>query len=160
MVDQVLLSHWANRIEAQGNPQDEDMNVFLLAMEEIIDDVPPSYRQLVDLSEFQIGFLIDQFEGEWKTFAQWLWQDWEDDTLREFCARMRNEHQDLLGDVMDEEEQAGIAANLANEVIDISSDEESDEETQEVQDDDEGPSVASDSDGDHKESWIWRPKNY
>ncbi|XP_052187706.1 uncharacterized protein LOC127798285 [Diospyros lotus] len=154
MVDQVLLSHWANRIEARGNPQNEDMNVFLLAMEEIIDDVPPSYRQMVDLSEFQIGFLIDQLEGEWKTFAQWLWQDWEDDSLREFCARMRNEHQDLLGDVMDEEEQAEIAANLADEVIDISSDEESDEESQEVQDDDEGPPVASDSDRDHKESWM------
>ncbi|XP_052197382.1 uncharacterized protein LOC127804547 [Diospyros lotus] len=68
---------------------------------------------------------------------------------------MRNEHQDLLGEAMDEEEQAEIVANLVNEVIDISSDEES----LEAQDDDEGPPVASDSDGDHKESWIWRPKN-
>jgi len=46
MVDQVLLTHWAHRIKARGNPQDEDIIIFLNAMEEIINDVPPSYRQL------------------------------------------------------------------------------------------------------------------
>ena len=44
MVDQVMLTHWVHRIRARGNPQEEDVVVFLNAMEEIIDDVPPSYR--------------------------------------------------------------------------------------------------------------------
>ncbi|XP_052172234.1 uncharacterized protein LOC127788162 [Diospyros lotus] len=156
MVDQVLLLHWTNRIETRGNPQDEDMNVFLNAMEEITDDVPPSYRQLIDLAEYQIDFLIDQMEGEWKIFTQWLWQDWEYDSLHEFCTRMRDEHVELHGEAMDEEDQEEGVANPEDEVIDISSDEES----QEAQDDDEGPQVGSDNDEDHKESWIWRPKDY
>ena len=60
MVDQVLLTHWVHRIGARGNLQEEDVVVFLNAMEEIIDDVPPSYRQLEDLAEYQIDFLISQ----------------------------------------------------------------------------------------------------
>ena len=66
MVDQVLLTHWAHRIEARGNPQDEDIIVFLNAMEEIIDDVPPSYRLLEDLAEYQIDYLISILAGDGK----------------------------------------------------------------------------------------------
>ena len=69
MVDQVLVIHWAHRIEARGNPQDEDIIVFLNAMEEIIDDVRPSYRLLEDLAEYQINYLIGTLAGEWKTYA-------------------------------------------------------------------------------------------
>jgi len=64
MVDQVLLSHWAHRIEAWENPQDEDVVVFLNAMEEIIDDVPSSYQQLEDLAEYQINYVINILVGK------------------------------------------------------------------------------------------------
>ncbi|XP_052177518.1 uncharacterized protein LOC127791576 [Diospyros lotus] len=48
MVDQVLLRHWTHRIEARGNPQEEDVVVFLNAMEEIIDDYADLYGEAME----------------------------------------------------------------------------------------------------------------
>ena len=102
MVDQVLLTHWAHRIEARRNPQNEDIIVFLNIMEEIINDVPPSYQQLGDLVEYQIDYLIDILAGEWKTYAQWLWHNWNFETLSEFCTRIREQHGEMYKEAMDE----------------------------------------------------------
>ena len=122
-------------------------------MEEIIDDVPPSYRLLEDLAEYQIDYLISILAGEWKTYAQWLWQNWDFDTLSEFCHRIRDQHGEMHGEAMDEEAQEdayNLDTDTDESVIEISSDEES-------QVDDEGPPVESDDD--LRESWIWKPKD-
>ena len=79
------------------------MIVFLNIMEEIIDDVPPSYRQLEDLAEYQIDYLISIMVGEWKIYAYWIWQNWDFETLSEFCIRIQDQHGDIYGEAMDEE---------------------------------------------------------
>ena len=124
-------------------------------MEEIIDDVPPSYRQLEDLAEYQIDYLINLMVGEWKTYAQWIWKNWDFDTLSEFCARIRAQHADLYEEAMDEGAQEDVATTKLKEeqdVIKISSDEES-------QEDDEGPPAESNDEMGHKEPWIQKLKD-
>lgn len=70
-------------------------------------------------------------------------------TLREFCARIRDQHGELHGAAIDEEdlEDGTMDSKVEDDVIDISSDKES-------QEDEEGPLVESDEDEDHKDLWI------
>ena len=75
---------------------------FVNAMEDIIDDVPPSYHQLEDLAEYQIDYLINLLVGEWKNFAQWIWQNEDFETLYDFCARIQEQYVDLCEEAMDE----------------------------------------------------------
>ena len=119
-------------------------------MEEIINDVPPSYWQLEDLAEYQIDYLISILVREWKTYAQWIWQNWDFETLRKFYTRIRDQHGKMYGEAMDDEaqEDAIVEKFEADEdVINISSDEES-------QEDNKGSLVEFDNDKGHKESWI------
>ena len=118
-------------------------------MGEIIDDVPSSYWQLEDLTKYQI-FLISQLVGEWKTYAKWLWQEWEFETLHEFCTRMRDQYADLYGEAIEEEAQEDVVAAEFEEkedVVDFSTDEES-------QEDKEWPPAKSNKDIGTKELWI------
>ena len=97
-------------------------------MEDIIDNVALSYRLLEDLVKYQIDYLINLLVGEWKTYAQWIWQNWEFETLNEFYARIRAHYADLYVEAMDEgAEEDATAAELEEEkdVNDFSTDEES-----------------------------------
>ena len=124
-------------------------------MEEIIDDVPPSYRQLECLAEYQIDYLIGILVGEWKTYAQWIWQNWNFETLNEFYTKIQDQHGEMFGEAIDNKAQKDVVveeSEVDEDVIEISSNKES-------QEDDKGPPVEFNDNSGHKESWIWKPKD-
>ena len=71
-LDQVLVDHWANRLNSREPDLDENMYEFIAKMKDIIEDIPPSYHQWLDLAQFQIDFLIGILEGELKAFVKWV----------------------------------------------------------------------------------------
>ena len=44
-------------------------------MEDIINDILPSYHQWPNLAHFQMDFLAAVLDGELKTFAKWVQQN-------------------------------------------------------------------------------------
>ena len=74
-LEQVLVDHWANRINLREPDPDKSIYEFLANTEDIIEDVPPSYRQYLDLVLVQINFLIGVLESKLKAFAEWVRQE-------------------------------------------------------------------------------------
>ena len=85
--DQVLVDHWANRINSREPDLEENIYKSLVKMEDIIEDIPPSYRQWLDLTQFQIDFLIGVMEGKLKTFVKWVQHNKEFNLFFYFCER-------------------------------------------------------------------------
>ena len=87
--EQILINHWTNRINTREPDPEEGLHDYLIKMGDIVEDIPPSYRQYMDLVPFQIDFFIGLLEGELKTFAEWVRQEEHFDVFFYFVERVR-----------------------------------------------------------------------
>jgi len=50
--EQILVDHWTNRINSREPDPEEGLHDYLIKIGDIIEDIPPSYRQYLDLVSF------------------------------------------------------------------------------------------------------------
>ena len=50
--EQILIDHWTNRINTREPDPEEGLHDYLIKIGDIIEDIPPSYQQYMNLVPF------------------------------------------------------------------------------------------------------------
>ena len=67
------MTHLTNQLEMR-EPIVEDNFKYIVILENIISDIPPSGYLQPKLVHVQVDFLINSLEGDWKTLAELIHQ--------------------------------------------------------------------------------------
>lgn len=159
MADHVLLMHWALRINARNNLPKEEFFSYLADMEDIIDDVPPSYHQQTGPAETQNNYLVNLLEREWKEFVQWVYQYEKFEMFAGFCHRIWVLFAKLYDEVVEEGElEDDVIPTEEEEELEEIESENGDSSDVESHEDQEGPPSEFENDMSPNEPWIQRTK--
>ncbi|XP_052179895.1 uncharacterized protein LOC127793152 [Diospyros lotus] len=122
--EQILVDHWAHRLENRVLQPNEGIIEHLVQMEEILDDVPPSYRFWPDLVQLQINMMVGVLEGDLQDFTDWVRQGDQFPEFQLYCAQIRelfvelyelvlaDEPNEELEDPLEEKEEEGMENSI------------------------------------------------
>ena len=76
---------------------------YIVILEDIICDVPPSSYLRLNLVHVQVGFLINRLEWDWKILVKWIHQLGDYESFFTFCEQLRQHVIEVYEEVLEEE---------------------------------------------------------